>query len=276
MKKSIGNNLIPKSMSFEDGLALTKKAGYDGIELWLEGEGYFSMQTSEAQARTLKSQVNDHGLEVSNVSTTLHWETPFSARDARVRQQAADIVRRQIDMAKIMGTDEVLVVAGLVTPEVTYSECYQRCVDALAPLGPEARRAGVTIGLENCNAEQRFLMGPKEFREFVDRIGAGFGAHLDVGNIHDTGFPEDWVEELGPRIARVHVKDTLRQRGRGGGSVYTNIFLGDNNWPAIMRALRKVGYNGYLIAEMESRYRYCPDQQFYDTSAGLSRLIALT
>jgi hypothetical protein len=44
----------------------------------------------------------------------------------------------------------------------------------------------------------------------------------------------------------------------GNESVYTNMFLGDNNWPAIRAALQKVNYDGWLIAEMEARYRYAP------------------
>lgn len=275
MKKSIGNSLLPKSMSPDDGLALVRKAGYDGIEFWLEREGDFSLRTTNAQARALLGKTRDHGLEVSDIATTLHWETPLSSPDVRVRQRAADIVRRQIELAALMNAGEVLVVAGLVTPEVSYLDCYHRTFDTLAPLGAEAKRAGVVIGLENCNAEQKFLMGPMEFAAFLDRLGDGFGAHLDVGNIHDTGYPEQWVHILGKRIVRTHMKDTLRGRGAGGGSVYTNIFLGDNNWPAIMQGLHEVGYDGWLIAEMEQRYHYCPDQQFYDTSAALSRLIGL-
>jgi sugar phosphate isomerase/epimerase len=56
--------------------------------------------------------------------------------------------------------------------------------------------------------------------------------------------------------------------------VYTNIFLGDNDWRAIRNAMTKIGYNGWLIAEMEDRYHYAPDQQVYDTAAGLNRLIS--
>jgi len=33
MKKSIGDNMIPKDWTFERGLELVKKAGYNGIEL---------------------------------------------------------------------------------------------------------------------------------------------------------------------------------------------------------------------------------------------------
>jgi len=73
-------------------------------------------------------------------------------------------------------------------------------------------------------------------------------------NIHDTGFAEQWIEIHGQRITRIHMKDTMKHRGRcGQQSVYTNIFLGDNNWPAIREAIRKVNYDGWLIAEMESR-----------------------
>jgi len=97
---------------------------------------------------------------------------------------------------------------------------------------------------------------------------------LDVGNIHDTGFAEQWIEMHGPRITRIHLKDVLKHRGRcGDQSVYTNLFMGDNNWPAIRAAMIKVGYDGWLIAELEA-YRYAPDQQFYDTAAAIDRLIS--
>ena len=89
--------------------------------------------------------------------------------------------------------------------------------------------ARVKIGCENCCSEQRFLMSPREFKLFLDDVASPWvGLHLDVGNIHDTGFPEQWIEIHGPRITRVHVKDVMRHRGRcGNESVYTNLFLGE-------------------------------------------------
>jgi len=38
--------------------------------------------------------------------------------------------------------------------------------------------------------------------------------------------------------------------------------------------LAKVGYDGWLVAEMELRYRYAKDQQFYDTAVAMDRLIS--
>jgi hexulose-6-phosphate isomerase len=148
-------------------------------------------------------------------------------------------------------------------------------VDGLQKLAPVATKAKVRIGAENCNSEQRFLLSPREFETFLKDVNSpSVGLHLDVGNIHDTGFPEQWIEMHGPNITRIHLKDVLRHRGRcGHESVYTNIFLGDNNWKAIRTALTKVGYDGWLIAEMEARYTYAPDQQILDTSAAVSRVI---
>ena len=118
MKKSIGDNMIPKSWSFEQGLELTKKAGYDGVELWLGDVPWFQMNTSDAQVRDLQRKVENAGLVVSNVSTGLHWTYAISARDPKVREQGIRIVERQVETAQLLGTDAILMVPGLVTEEV--------------------------------------------------------------------------------------------------------------------------------------------------------------
>src|SRR5262252_5029735 len=157
MKKSIGDNMIPKQWSFEQGLELVKKAGFEGIELWLGDVPWFQMGTSDAQVTELRRKVKNAGLAVSNVSTGLHWETPLSARDPKVRAKAIRIVEREIETAQLLGCDAILVVAGLVTEEVPYNEVYVRCVDAMRQLAPVAEKARVKIGCENCNSEQKFL-----------------------------------------------------------------------------------------------------------------------
>ncbi len=276
MKKSIGDNLIPKGWTFEKGLDLVKAARFDGIEMWLGDGAWFKPETPDHEVQLLRRKIDNAGLSVSTVCNSLDWDQNIAARDPKVRALAIKHVERQIETAQILGTDAILVVAGVVTQEIPYNEVYQRCLDSLAVLSEKAKAAKVKIGCENCNSEQRFLLSPREFSTFLDQVNSPWvGIHLDVGNIHDTGFAEQWIEINGPRITRVHVKDVLKHRGRSGDqSVYTNLFLGDNDWPAIRQALRKVGYDGWIIAEMEARYRFAPDQQFYDTSAAMGRFIS--
>src|SRR5580700_3859614 len=62
MKKSIGDNMIPKGWSFERGLELVKKSGWDGIELWLGDVPWFQMETTDAQVTELRRKVENAGL----------------------------------------------------------------------------------------------------------------------------------------------------------------------------------------------------------------------
>jgi hexulose-6-phosphate isomerase len=276
MKKSIGDNIFPPNATFDEGLALLKRAGFDGVELWLGDRPWFQMKTSDREVRELARKIRDAGLEVSDVANALDWDENICARDPVVREAATRHIRRQLETAQMFGADAILVVAGVVKEDLPYNEVYNRCRDALQKLGEEAAKAKVKIGIENCCAEQKFLLSPREFATFLDEVNSPWvGIHLDVGNIHETGFAEQWIEIHGPRITRMHTKDVHKHRGRcGEESVYTNIFLGDNNWRAIRQAIAKVNYDSWLIAEMEARYKYAPDQQVFDTSAALSRLIA--
>lgn len=276
MKKAIGDNIFPKGMSFDEGLKLLKRAGYNGVELWLGDRPWFQMTTTNDELRNLYRRIQDAGLEVSDVANSLDWEENVSSRDPARRAAAFRHIERQIEAATIFHCEAILVVAGLVTADVPYNEVYSRCVESLQKLGETAATAKVKLGVENCNSEQHFLLSPREFGRFLDDVNRPWvGLHLDVGNIHDTGFAEQWVEMLGPRVTRVHLKDVLKHRGRcGDQSVYTNIFLGDNDWRAIRDAMTKVNYDGWLIAEMERQYRFAPDQQFFDTAAAMDRFIS--
>src|SRR5436305_10577109 len=141
MKKSIGDNMIPRGWSFEQGLELVKKAGYDGIELWLGEVPWFQMNTTDTQVTELRRKVENAGLVVSNVSTGLHWKTPLSARDPKVRAEAIRIVERELETAQLLGCDAILVVTALVTQEVPYNHVDQGCLYAMHQLTPVASKA---------------------------------------------------------------------------------------------------------------------------------------
>src|SRR2546428_12163110 len=166
MKKSIGDNMFLKEWGFDKGLALVKKAGYDGIELWLGATPWFTLETTDAQVRELRRRIDDAGLVVSNVSNSLDWDRPISSRDPRVREQATRHITRQIETAQILGTDAILVVAGIVTEETPYQEVYPRTVEALQRLADTAAPAPGQIRAGDSCPAQRFLRGPRGLNRF--------------------------------------------------------------------------------------------------------------
>jgi len=94
---------------------------------------------------------------------------------------------------------------------------------------------------------QGCCLSPLENVRFIDEIGdPNFGAYFDVGNILGTGYPDQWIRILGPRIKRIHVKD--RKAGPTGGGM--PLLAGDVPWDRVMRELRAIGYDSYLTAEI--------------------------
>jgi hexulose-6-phosphate isomerase len=278
MKKSIGDNMIPRGWSFEQGVELIKKAGFDGVDLWIGEVPWFQMETADAAVLQLRRTVENAGLVVSNVSNSLHWKYPFSSPDPKTREYALRITEREIETAVLLGCEAILIVPGLVNREILYTDAYKRTVESLKQAAPVAARANIKIGCEPNTCYQQFLLSPKEFSEFLDDVGSAYvGVHLDTANAHDLGYAEQWIEILGPRITQIHMRDTLFKRGHcDEDTTATALFMGDNDWPAIRAAMKKVNYDGWLISEPIPRYHYARDQQFYDTSAALDRFIAGT
>ena len=91
---------------------------------------------------------------------------------------------------------------------------------------------------------------PLEFIGFVDSIGSRrAGVYFDVGNV--LGYhqhPPHWIELLGSRIRRVHIKDFHNAVGNLSG--FCDLLAGDVPWKDSIDALRKIGYDKTLTAEM--------------------------
>lgn len=263
MKKSISywsfEGGLDGSKSVAEAMKESKDAGYDGIELTLGDAGDITMDLSRADMEKLRQVADDTGIEVSGVATGLFWGCSLTASDESVRQQAQKIAIREIEIASWLGTDAVLVVPGAVdvfflpdSEKLPYDLVYERALEALKVPVAVAEAHKVHIGLEN--VWNKFLLSPLEMRDFIDETGSDYvGSYFDVGNVMLTGFPEHWIEILGHRIVRVHLKD-YKSSGFDGavGAVdgFCDLGEGEVNWAEVITMLRKIGYDSYLTAEM--------------------------
>jgi hexulose-6-phosphate isomerase len=107
---------------------------------------------------------------------------------------------------------------------------------------------------------------------FIDQFHSEWvGSYLDVGNSMLTGYPEQWIRLLGHRIKRVHLKDFRRSIGTADG--FVDLLSGDVNWPDVMKALREVGYDGFLTAEMIPLYKHYPEVLIENTSIAMDAIL---
>ena len=234
-------------------LAEAREHGFDGVEPAIGHEGLVTLESTEEDCRRLVAKAVDHGLRVTGLASGLGWEFPMSADDPDVRRRGVEAVACALKAASWLGVRPVLVVPGMVSPgwgedvgHVPYDTATERMREGIAGLVPTAEDLGVVIAIEN--VWNRVLLSPLEMRDFIDGFGSpAVGAYLDVGNMIPWGYAEDWVRILGRRICAVHIKDY--KRGREGLDGFCELLEGDVDFPAVMAALREVGYDGPCTAE---------------------------
>jgi len=277
VKKSINIWAAPENLSFEDKLGRIKKAGFEAVELNLAEEGFLSLLSSGSEVREVKNTVSGAGLEIASLLGPF-WKYPLTSGSADVRKKGEEILAVALETAGRLGTDALLVVPGLVEDaqadhsETGYREAYERSQESIRKAVPAASRLKVAICVEN--VWNRFLLSPLEMKKYVEECGSEFvRVYFDVGNVLVQGFPEMWIRILGGLIKRIHLKDFKTAVGNGHG--FCDLLEGDVNWPAVGQALREIGYDGYLTAEV-GPYRYYPEVVLYHTSISMDRIMNRT
>ena len=180
--------------------------------------------------------------------------------DSRARGVAAIV--RSVEVAHQLGCGALLLYPGRLGSgarlDVGYEATWERFTSELKKAIPAAESAKVYLNPEN--VWNKFLVSPLEMRAFVDQFHSPWlQTHFDIGNVMQFGYPQDWILTLGPRIKRVHVKDyklsAQAEQGR-----FVDLLEGDVDWKAVMAALVKTGYEGFLSPEISFDAKQQPDQ----------------
>ena len=237
LKKGIMWGTVGVRGSVLEKMLAIKEAGFDGAE----------MNSHMDQEEVLRAR-DETGLLIPSVCGVHHWKKTLSDPDPKVRAEGLAALEQTLRDAKRYGASSVLLVPAVVTKEVTYSDAWTRSQEEIRKALPLASELGVTIAIENVG--NQFLLSPLEAARYVDEFKSRWvGWHFDVGNnFSNGGWPEQWIQILGKRIQKVHITEFSRKR-RTGEAVRPALLEGDNDWPAIMRAVDQIGYTGWAITE---------------------------
>jgi hexulose-6-phosphate isomerase len=240
IRKGIMYATIEIKAAVLDQFKAVKAAGFDGVE----------PMSHMSQAEVLDA-FKETGMSAASVCCATHWKNPLSDPSAEVRAVGLRGLEQALHDAKAYGATSVLLVPAVVTKEVSYKDAYVRSQTEIRKALPMAQELGVKIAIEN--VWNHFLMSPLEAARYIDEFESpAIGWHFDVGNEITFGWPDQWIHILGKRIQKLHIKEySLTKRDKTGPSSGFDVkFLeGSNDWPAIMKALDDVGYQGWGIAE---------------------------
>lgn len=231
-----------------DGATLTEKfkalkeAGIDGIELNAPGQ----LKSDEVREACQRS-----GIQIEGVVDAFHWHINLADPDPKIRAVAVEHLKNALRECKAFGGTSCLLVPAIVNNQVAYDDAWNRSIEEIRKAIPVAEETGVKIAVEN--VWNHFHMSPLEAAHYVDQFNSpAVGWHFDIGNIMYWGWPEQWARILGKRIVKLHFKEFSRKRADAEGrwKGFVDLLEGDNDWPAIMKALDDTGYNTWACAEV--------------------------
>lgn len=268
MKKGINEEFgIPQEWltDREKEFAAIAKAGFDGVELC------YPRKFTDAEIAELVALEKKYGVAVLSLVSGNLWANQLSDNDSAVREIAKQTVRDMITDAKALGADSILVVPGAVTETVSYVQAYNNAFQSLTELKDFIAENRIYVGVEN--VWNKFLITPFEMRDFIDKLDCPYiQSYFDGGNVLVNSWAHYWVEVLGSRIKKVHIKDFKRSIGNIEG--FVDLMEGDMDWPKFMAALRAAGYDDYVTVEVPY-WRADPQKFLNDTATTLDAIFAM-
>lgn len=235
MKKGICLGCVPGDTP-EAKFALAAELGFQCVEVG-------TLRTPEERER-YRLAMEQSGIPVVSVMNSDHWGCPLSDPDAEVRKKSIQCIIQSLDTAEALGADTVLVVPAVVKPDVTYEDAWQRSYETIGEVLPIAEEKKVALAVEN--VWNKFLLSPIEFADYVDGFESKWlMAYFDVGNIVLYGYPQHWIRTLGHRLRKVHIKGFHAET-----KAWVQLLEGSIDWQAVMTALKEVGYDDVLTAEL--------------------------
>ena len=240
IKKGIMWATVGVKGSVLEKMQAIKEAGFEGTE----------MMSHMDQDEVLRAR-DATGLTIPSVCGRDHWSKPLSSPDPKVRAEGLEALKQTLRDGKRYGASSVLLVPGVVTKDIAYDDAYKRSQAEIRKAIPLAEELGVKIACEN--VWNYFLLSPLEAARYVDEFKSpAVGWHFDVGNVITYGWPEQWIRILGPRIQKLYIKEFSRKKRDTEGlwkGFDVKLLEGDDNWPAVMKAVDDISYHGWVMTE---------------------------
>jgi D-psicose/D-tagatose/L-ribulose 3-epimerase len=224
-------------------LAKLKQTGFDGVELPL-------FAGDAAHYKTVRKELDNLGLPCSSAVTVCNAQANPISPDAAVRQAGLDHIRWALEMTAVLG-GEVLCgpyhsPLGVFSGTGPTADEKKRAAEVLRQAAEEGQKLGVKLAIEYLNRfECYFLTTAADARALVQAVNhPNFRMMYDTfhANIEEKNIPQT-IASVADSVIHVHISEN--DRGTPG--------TGHVHWDETFKALRKAGYDRWLVIEAFGR-----------------------
>ncbi len=249
----------------ETGIPRARELGADGIQIYAVSPYLDMLNDSPDKLKILKETAEKNGLVFSAVCSDLGGHG-FS--DPPGNPERIEKTRRIMEASRIFNTHVLTTHIGVV-PSDRNSKLYAEVVETLQTVGALAADNGMVLAIETGPES------PEQLNQFLlDVDHKNIGVNMDPANLVmvQNADPAAAVRLLGKYIVHTHAKDGIHFQdcdpkrvydafAEGGfdqlvaetGELFREVELGKGqvDWNEYLKALREVGYDGFLTIERE-------------------------
>jgi sugar phosphate isomerase/epimerase len=250
------------SMRLSEWIDLACALDVEGLE-WYAG---FLEMADQANWSGFRQQVEDAGKSIPMMCCSPDFTHP----DAEFRKVEMEKQRRWIDMTAALGGSYCRVLSGQRRPALSLEEGVKLAADCIYACLPYAQERGMTLILENHYKDDfweypEFAQKLEVFAALVDAVvHPNFGVNYDPSNAFLAGDdPLELLQRVANRVVTMHASDRyllegtledLRQEEEGSVGYAKRLSHGEigkglNDYDAIFRTLRGVGFDGWISIE---------------------------
>lgn len=253
---------VTGTMTMRQWVDLAAPLGLDGLEFY---SGFAELAGGPGAWATARRIAGDRGLAIP----MLCCSPDFTHPDAAFRREQVDKEKGWIDMAAGLGAAYCRVLSGQRRPELSREDGLGYAAECIHACLPHAAAAGVTLILENHYKDgywqhPEFAQKADLFLDLVARIDhPNFGVNYDPSNTLLAGEdPLDLLRRVKRRVVTMHASDRylaegtlddLRREEDVAGYAkrlrHGEVGKGMNDYDAIFRELRGVGFDGWVSIE---------------------------
>lgn len=248
MRSAITISLVPEAAGgpfvfWNDLVAACAKVaelGFDAVEV-------FPRSAEEVDVPLLRSCLDRYGLKLAAMGTGAGWivkKLRLTDHDETVRLRARTFIREIIEVAGAFGAPAIIgSMQGRADGVISHEQHLVWLAEALDELAPRAADHGTTLLIEPLNRYETNLVN--SVADGVKLIGSLKAKNVKLlcdlfhMNIEEPDIATA-LSEAGSLVGHVHFADSNR-RAVGFGHTPTSPVIG---------ALRRIGYDGYLSAEV--------------------------
>jgi fructoselysine 3-epimerase len=243
------------------------RIGYDAIEIGCAAPHAWPDHLSSTDRRAIRSRLDSVGLVAASLLPAPgggpggNPASPVAAERDWTRRHYEQVV----DLAAEWGARRVLYIAGWLVFGTSRRDGWAWSLEVLSAVADHAKQYDITLCVEPTPADSNLVDTPDHALEMMQASErANVRVMLDTFHaLHREEDPADQVRQMGEHLAHVHVADTQR-RAPGRGSM---------DFGPFMRALRDIGYEGYVT--METGFTSRATHPDADASAALEHLRAV-